>query len=160
MIFHRPRYSSSGEKKHHFTSRRRLRVPAFGFAVGMLLSLPAVAGETLRHSQAAAQTEAFATCAGRFSAVAARQLAQHDPASQEAMRLEHDFDALVEAILPFAVEDGIDPRRARHWRIAGWTEMAHLMRLRHSKKDRSHADRAGRAIERRLATCTRMILPG
>ena len=126
----------------------------------MLGILPTFAADASRHGHAAEQMQAFATCAGRFSAVAARQVAQHNPDSDRAVRLEHDFDAHVEAILPLALEEGATSRSARHWRIAGWTEMAHLMRLRHSKKDRSRADRAGRAMERRLATCTRMILPG
>ncbi|MEM6481325.1 MAG: hypothetical protein AAF922_10650 [Pseudomonadota bacterium] len=133
---------------------------ALGCAIILWGSLPTFATDQSRDGRAASQTEAFATCAGRFSAVAARHLAQHDPASERAVRFETDFDALVDAVLPIAVEEGVDPRDARHWRIAGWTEMAHLMRLRYSKKDPSRADRAGRAIERRLATCTRMILPG
>ncbi|MEM6578931.1 MAG: hypothetical protein AAF678_10595 [Pseudomonadota bacterium] len=127
----------------------------------MALSVgPAFSGASAHPSGAAAQTEAFATCAGRFSAVAARQVAQKDPASERTTRMEHDFDALVDAVLPLAVENGINPRSARHWRVAGWTEMAHLMRLHYSRKDLSRAERAGRAIERRLATCARMILPG
>lgn len=135
-------------------------LPALGVVLMGWGAAPTLADDRPGHSRAAAQTEAFATCAGRFSAVAARQVAHHDPASGRATRLEHDFDALVDALLPIAVEEGVDPRRAHHWRIAGWTEMAHLMRLRHSKTDRSRADRAERTIERRLATCRRMILPG
>lgn len=129
-------------------------------AISTLATDPAEARDTLGDTRAAAQTEAFATCAGRFSAVAARQIAQSDPTSDRTVQMESDFDALVDAILPLAIEGGVDPRSARHWRIAGWTEMAHLMRLRYSKKDRSRADRAGRTMEQRLATCSRMILPG
>ena len=138
----------------------KARLPAWGLFLMGVAALPATAEDRLAQSRAVAQAEAFATCAGRFSAVAARRVAHHDPSSDQATRLEHDFDALVDAILPIAVEEGLDPRRARHWRVAGWTEMAHLMRLRHSKKDRSRADRAERTIARRLATCTRMVLPG
>ncbi|MEM6375756.1 MAG: hypothetical protein AAF686_05905, partial [Pseudomonadota bacterium] len=132
---------------------------ACAFGVLLLGSSRSDAEEAVPDDRAAFQTEAFATCAGRFSAVAARQLAQHDPASEQALRFEHDFDALVEAILPLAIANGIDPQRARQWRIAGWTEMAHLIRLRYSQKDRSRADRASRAMQQRLATCADMILP-
>lgn len=105
------------------------------------------------------QAEAFATCAGRFSAVATRQNAEHDPGHQVSRRMEHDFMALLEATLPFASEAGIDTRTARHWRVAGWKEMAHLMKMRSTAQDADRADKAARDMDRRLRTCRRLILP-
>ncbi|MEO1140152.1 MAG: hypothetical protein AAFW87_11920 [Pseudomonadota bacterium] len=104
------------------------------------------------------QAQAFATCAGRFSAVATRQNAEHDPGFEVSRRMEHSFEALLEATLPFAADAGVDPTEARHWRVAGWKEMAHRMRMQQSAADLSHADRAARDMNRRLTTCRRMIL--
>ncbi|MEM9499412.1 MAG: hypothetical protein AAGA28_15915 [Pseudomonadota bacterium] len=110
--------------------------------------------------EAAARMQAFATCAGRVSALATRLQAEHSTASDRMQTMEADFDALVDAILPLAIASGADRRAARQWRNAGWSEMAHLMRLHFSTANPTRAARAGRDIARRLDTCTRMILPG
>ena len=67
--------------------------------------------------------------------------------------------ALLEATLPFAADAGIDPRTARHWRVAGWKEMANLMRLSSNDSDITRADRAARDMDRRLNICRQLILP-
>ena len=67
--------------------------------------------------------------------------------------------ALLEATLPFAADAGIDPRTARHWRVAGWKEMAYLMRLRSNDSNVTRADRAALDIDRRLNICRQLILP-
>ena len=106
----------------------------------------------------AEQAEAFATCAGRYSAMATRQSATHNPDSDATRQLQSSFESLLEATLPHAAEAGIDPRRARSWQASGWSEMAHLMRLQQRSTDATHADRATRDMHRRLSTCRQLIL--
>ncbi|QFT80521.1 hypothetical protein FIU89_07850 [Roseovarius sp. THAF27] len=106
----------------------------------------------------AEQAEAFATCAGRYSAMATRQSATHNPDSDATRALQSSFESLLEAMLPHAAEAGIDPRRARSWQASGWSEMAQLMRLQQRSADATHADRASRDMHRRLSTCRQLIL--
>lgn len=105
------------------------------------------------------QAQAFATCAGRYSALATRQSATHDPDSALSRRMQNDFEMLLEATLPHAVAIGIDPSQARQWRSTGWTEMARLMRLQYYGTDADRAARAHADMQRRLSICRRMILP-
>lgn len=104
------------------------------------------------------QAQAFATCAGRFSAMATRQSATHNPESQATRQIQNSFESLLEATLPYAQEGGIDPRRARSWQASGWSEMAHLMRMEQRSRETGRADRATRDMHRRLTTCRQLIL--
>lgn len=108
------------------------------------------------------QAQAFATCAGRFAAMATRQGATQDPAHETTRRIKGDFEMLLEATLPHPDDTtDVDPRRALHWRVAGWTEIAHLMHQQYDlRRDPQTIERAQRDMHRRLDICRDLILPG
>jgi len=104
------------------------------------------------------QAEAFATCAGRLQALATWQGGRHDPQAEHSRRMQWNFEALVDAVLPLAAEDGASPGQARLWQAHGWTEIASLLQNELYRPDRAARARADRA--RRIHTCERMVLPG
>ncbi len=124
-------------------------------AAFLTTTLPAAPALALSPAE---QARAFATCAGRYSALATRQSATHDPGSQATRALLTSFETLLAATLPDAQAAGIDARRARSWHASGWSEMARLMRLQQRSTDAAHADRASRDMDRHLTTCRRLIL--
>lgn len=130
----------------------KLSLAAAAFLITSTLAAPTSAMTPVE------QAEAFATCAGRFSAVATRQSAKHDPGHEVSRQVEHDFVFLLEATLPHAEEAGIDRRTARNWRASGWSEIAHLMRLQQRHDDPTRAQRAARDMDRRLSSCLQLIL--
>ncbi len=106
------------------------------------------------------QVQAFATCAGRLSALATRQRALHDPQSETTGRLTSDFETLLDATLPHAYENGIDAARPTQWRAAGWVEIAMLLSQQQTSDDLSRIARAEADMARRITTCERLILSG
>lgn len=106
------------------------------------------------------QAKAFATCAGRLSALATRQRATHDPQAPETGRLGQDFEALLEATLPHARAAGISADAPRQWQIDGWLEIASLLRQRLYSPLPAQAARAEADMRRRIHTCQRLILAG
>lgn len=129
-------------------------------AAFLIMSMSATVASSL--NSPLEQARAFATCAGRFSAMATRQSAEHDPAHETSRRMMGDFEMLLEATLPHAsATTDIDARTALHWRVAGWTEIARLMRQKHyPRADASYSPaRADRDMHRRLDTCRQLILP-
>lgn len=105
------------------------------------------------------QAQAFATCAGRLSALATRQSGRHDPASETSYQLVRNFEFLLEAAMPHASEAGIGPDDARYWRAAGWTEIAYLLQQQSSGREAALAARALADIDRRISTCRQLVLP-
>ncbi len=106
------------------------------------------------------QARAFATCAGRLQALAVRQGALHDPQSETTRALQGGFESLLDAVLPEIAEAGIDPAEAKRWRASGWVEIAGLLRHAHDEPGGARAARARADMDRRIRTCTRMILAG
>jgi hypothetical protein len=108
----------------------------------------------------AEQAQAFATCAGRLSALAARQNAMHDPEFQDTHRLKEDFEMLLEATLPYSQDVGVDQSTAKLWQSYGWSEMAQLFRMRDKFENVTFSARAEADLNRHIHTCQRLILPG
>jgi len=106
------------------------------------------------------QAQAFATCAGRLSALATRQRATHDPEFETTGRMQGDFELMLEATLPHTSDAGVGNDQAKYWRTVGWLEIAHLLRTRHYSPDEDRAARAEADMTRRISTCERLILPG
>lgn len=106
------------------------------------------------------QARAFATCAGRLSALATRLRATRDPDYEATGRMLGDFELMLEATLPHTSAAGVGDDQARYWRTVGWLEIAHLLRTRHYSPDEARVARAKADMHRRISTCVRMILPG
>jgi len=98
----------------------RLSVLATGLATALPLTAQA------QPTTARERAQLFATCEGRFWAMAARQRAiRADAAPTEAQR--QTFITLLEAVLPDAEDNGLETGQAKRWQATGWTEVAYLI---------------------------------
>ncbi|MEQ9257745.1 MAG: hypothetical protein RIG84_01465 [Roseovarius sp.] len=132
-----------------------------------VVTLLTIAGITPAHSTGLSeglspleQAQAFATCAGRLQALATRQSAVRDPRSSTTRALQGDFEMLLEATLPFALDAGTDPGEARRWQASGWVEIASLLSRAQYTPDELRAAHAEAAMAARIVTCRRMIMRG
>lgn len=128
-----------------------LAAVAFTLTTSLHAPLPALANVLTP----AERVQAFATCAGRFSALAARQNAMHDPEFNQTHRIKSDFEMLMEA----SRDDSVTPTDTRLWRSYGWSEMARLFRERDGFDNAARSARAEADLNRRIHTCERLILP-
>jgi len=131
-------------------AKRILAAAACAFLTGPA----ALSAESLNLEE---RVQAFATCAGRLSALATRQRALHDPGSEVTGQLSSTFETLLAATLPDA-DSGIDETRAVQWRAAGWVEVAHLLGREHYADDSRDIDRARADLARRITICQRLVL--
>lgn len=104
------------------------------------------------------QAEAFAVCAGRLGALAARQNAIKDPALTTTLQTRDDFRMLLEAVLPSAQKHGVSKGDEIRWHSSGWSDIAYLMADEQYSFDASRAERARRMADRRIADCKDMLL--
>ncbi|ALG89846.1 MULTISPECIES: hypothetical protein [Actibacterium] len=122
----------------------------------LILTAPAALALPGSPSQRA---EFFATCAGRLAALETRQRATQSPDVGKTEALRADFDLLLEATLPDAVDYGMPPAQATQWRSLGWGEIATLLADADYSFDAGRAARARQMIDRRILDCNALILP-
>ena len=100
----------------------------------------------------------FATCAGRFSALAEAGRLFDGTASEHAIAISQVFAMLVDATLPYGRPMGIEGQDVLGWRVSA--KMAQITLLQtarlHSEADRR--DRARRLARQHLRTCEIVIL--
>jgi len=106
------------------------------------------------------QAEAFATCAGRFGALAARQNAIRDPEFENTLQARDDFRMLLEAVLPAAQQHGVSEKDSILWQSSGWADIAYLLADEQYSFDAARAERARSAARQRIDACQRMLLSG
>lgn len=104
------------------------------------------------------QAEVFATCAGRYGALAARQFAVKDPELPITLQKRDDFRLLLEAVLPAALEHGVSEQDSIRWQSSGWSDIAYLMADEQYSFDPARAERARRMADSRIADCQDMLL--
>ena len=63
------------------------------------------------------RVQLFATCAGRYSALLEFQLMFDGHVTDEARSAKEQFEELLEAVLPIAVDDGLSGHAALDWRL-------------------------------------------
>ena len=97
--------------------------------------------------------------AGRLAALETRQRATQSPDVGKTEALCADFDLLLEATLPDAVDYGMPPAQATQWRSLGWGEIATLLADADYSFDAGRAARARQMIDRRILDCNSLILP-
>jgi len=105
------------------------------------------------------QAEAFAICAGRLGALAARQHAIKDPALTTTLQKRDDFRLLLEAVLPSAQKHGVSKGDSIRWQSSGWSDIAYLLADEQYSFDASRAERARLMALRRIADCQALLLP-
>ncbi|PSL21916.1 hypothetical protein [Shimia abyssi] len=104
------------------------------------------------------QAEAFATCSGRFSALATHLQSHRKPGAKENLELKAEFDLMLEAVLPYALEEGVTLPEQRRWRSAGWGQIAALLADVSYGLDQSQIERATNALEFHIQDCRDLLL--
>lgn len=113
----------------------------------------ALALPTTPHEQA----EVFAICSGRFEAIATRQKALKMPEAARSKHIKDNFDLLLEATLPAALEFGVPESMPEQWRSGGWVEIAGLLADEQYSFDARRSRLARDAMEKRLDDCRNLI---
>lgn len=132
-------------------------VPIFTVGAALLsLATPRAAALPVYSFQRA---ELFAVCAGRLDALATHQKSVHDDGARSSRRMQAEFDSLLEAVMPDAVEQGMPRGQAVLWRSQGRTEIAGFLADMHYSFDPMLADLATAAANDRIGQCRALILP-
>lgn len=127
-----------------------LCVVLLGLAPSLSSALPARSFE---------RAELFATCSGRIAAFAARQHALNQDDAPQLRAWVDQFDMLLDATMPFAVEEGVPWGQPTLWRSQGWSEVAALLSDADYSFDAGLSIRAMEAVEHRIDSCKSVLLP-
>ncbi len=104
------------------------------------------------------RAQVFAVCAGRMDALATHKTAMRDAEAGRLRAQADDFDLLLDASLPDALNYGVPPELPRQWRAQGWIEIAgHLADSAYSF-DPGLAERSEQWMDRKVADCQDMLL--
>lgn len=98
------------------------------------------------------RAEAFATCAGRYAAQDTYWAQQKDSSVERAT-----FDALLDAILPAAVDFGMPESHAANAKFQAWKTHAYLRNDANFAVDALRRNKAAARLARDLADCAALI---
>lgn len=104
------------------------------------------------------RAELFAVCSGRLEALAARQRARIGDENAPAANLQQQFDQMLEAVLPWALSEGIEEQQPKRWRVRGWVEVAYLLADMDYSFDARIAEGAEQQLARRISECRAVLL--
>jgi hypothetical protein len=104
------------------------------------------------------RAELFAVCSGRLEALAARQRARIGDTDAPAANLQQQFDQMLEAVMPWALSEGIEEHQPKRWRIRGWVEVAYLLADMDYSFDPRIAEGAEQQLARRISECRAVLL--
>lgn len=105
------------------------------------------------------RAELFATCSGRMAALAAHQRSMRKDDAMDTQRLYEDFEVMLDATMPHALEDGVPITQPQLWRSRGWAEMAADLAEMHYAFDQDLSDLASRKVSVKLDACRDILLP-
>ena len=125
---------------------------------GMVMSVFAATAAFALPATPWKQAEVFAICSGRLSALAAKQNANRQPEHKATHAQMQNFDLLLEATLPVAIEHGVPPRQIGVWKSRGWVEIASLLADASYALDEGVVRRAEFALHQRIEFCRQLIL--
>ena len=126
-------------------------------SVALVATLAAVPGGALPFS-ASERALAFAACAGRYSAEVEHDWLLHPAESPAAEARRDAFLALLDAVAPDAIHDGVPPHLLMATRLEEKAAQAALLQRAAFHTDPLAADAALAAAERRIAACGGWIL--
>ncbi|MAC77511.1 MAG: hypothetical protein CML66_05550 [Rhodobacteraceae bacterium] len=101
----------------------------------------------------------FAICSGRLAALATHQSSTQQAAAPESRRLQAEFDMLLDAVMPDAMDQGVPDGQADRWRSQGWSEIAGHLANAYYSFDATVAEYARNATADRIAECRDLLLP-
>lgn len=126
------------------------------FLTVFLLSAAGAAAALPRSPSQRAQL--FATCAGRYSALAEHQRLFDGSASEVADAQKQAFEDLLEAVMPDARDWGMPGEMALQWRLTAKMAQARLLQRSVFQSDTVIAEQSRRAADRLFGECRTWIL--
>ncbi|SMX33899.1 hypothetical protein [Actibacterium lipolyticum] len=135
-----------------------MTVTAFSTVRGVALSALTASAALTLPSTAHERAEVFAKCSGRLSALATNQRALKNPDVSTTERAHQNFEMMLSATLPDAIERGVPTSKPILWHASGWSEIAYLLADIQYSNDEIRAQRAKDAIEQRIDDCSALIL--
>lgn len=105
------------------------------------------------------RAELFAVCSGRLAALATHQRSIRSEDAPLSQRLQEDFDLMLDAVMPDAVDQGVPTGQAQRWRSQGWSEIAGFLADVHYSFDAELSNRARAAADARIGECRDLLLP-
>lgn len=126
---------------------------------GAALSCGAAAAAPALPAFSHQRAQLFATCSGRLAALATHQQSTRQADAPESRRLQAEFDMLLEAVMPDAMDEGVPDGQAARWRSQGWSEIAGHLANEYYSFDASVSEYARNAAADRIAECRDLLLP-
>ncbi len=123
-----------------------------------LLSAPAATFATALPFSPSERAYMFANCAGRLAALEEHQRMFDGPASEQTQKVVHQFEALIEAVMPDAIAYGMPGRQVWSWRINAKQAQSALLQRATFSQDARMITRAKAAAEDHIATCRALVL--
>jgi len=128
-------------------------------ALVFTLLAPAAAAQGLPWSPSE-RVQVFATCAGRYAALAEHQRFFDGAASERAMQMQEIFEDLIEATMPEAVDWGMPGRQALDWHIAAKMATASLLNSANFGTNERRREIDGAAADTYLQECRGLVFTG
>ncbi|KIC41802.1 hypothetical protein RA28_20715 [Ruegeria sp. ANG-S4] len=104
------------------------------------------------------RAELFATCSGRMEALAARHRGRKEDDAILVTDMQQEFDLMLQAVLPWALSDGVDEIQPARWRVQGWVQVAYLLADIDYSLDAQITEGAKRQLHHRIAECRAVLL--
>lgn len=134
-----------------------IRAVPIPFCGAVLFAASAAAAPALPPT-AFQRAEVFATCAGRLSALATFQRATQTGSHSATETLRDNFDMLLEATLPAAMDQGVPVGEETKWQARGWAEVAGLLSAQQDRGNPTRVDHANDGLNRVIEDCRALIL--
>ena len=123
----------------------------------LILCAASAAGADVLPRSPSERIQVFATCWGRYAALADHERVTDGSASDQSVMLQHAFKDLVEATLPAAVDWGMPKRQAHSWQFEARQSTARLLQSG-TTSDAVRRDIDSSAARAYLAECQGLIL--
>lgn len=136
-------------------SRKRTRLQVLFFV--LLAAQGAVVSASSFPSSPSERVQVFATCAGRYSALAEHQRFFDGAASERAQETQRVFEELLEATLPAAIDWGMPGRQALTWRVSAKVATSQLLHSSTFSPDDRHKAIAQEAAQGHLKECEGLV---
>lgn len=104
------------------------------------------------------RVKVFAQCTGRFSALMEHQWMFDGDASEETALRRADFNAMLDAVLPLALERGLTGTTALHWQLEAKMAQAVLLQQAVFGQNPARAQAAARSAANHLELCNHLLL--
>lgn len=126
----------------------------------ILAGAASTAGATTLPWSPSERVQLFATCAGRYAALAEHQRFFDGAASDRATDMQEIFQELIEATLPEAVDWGMPGRQALDWHITAKMATASLLNSAEFGTNQRRREIDGAAAQSYLLECQGFVFAG